>query len=100
MCRYREMILGDDCEEIQLRRIGEILSLSRSLEMVSESDEDLKLSIEKCVPPQTSCLRIVYPKIRSIQITTAIGMIYICSVICYNYGIFKLAKPKKLQTSE
>ena len=34
MCRYREMILGDDCEEIQLRRIGEILSLSRSLEMV------------------------------------------------------------------
>ncbi len=54
LCRYREMILGDDCEEIQIRRIGEILSLSRTLEMISEQDEDVRISVEKRVPPEVS----------------------------------------------
>ena len=59
MCRYREMILGDDCEEIQLRRIGEILSLSRSLEMVwtnSKMRTFLSLALERIVNSDPAAL--------------------------------------------
>ena len=52
VCQYREMIFGDDTEELQLRRIGEILGLSRTIEKLPETDAELKISVETRVPPQ------------------------------------------------
>jgi len=54
MCQYREMIFGDDCEELQLRRIGEILGLSKAIEQVKDPDADLKIGVETRVPPEES----------------------------------------------
>ncbi len=52
MCRYREMIYGEDAEELQLRRIGETLGLSRTIEKLPESDAEFQISVETRVPPQ------------------------------------------------
>ena len=52
VCQYREMIFGDDAEELQLRRIGEILGLSRTIEKLPQTDAELKISVETRVPPQ------------------------------------------------
>lgn len=54
MCQYREMIFGEQCEELQLRRIGEILGLGRSIDQIEEKDADLKISMETRVPPEAT----------------------------------------------
>ncbi len=54
LCQYREMIFGEDCEELQLRRIGEILGLSRAIETVTESDKEIRIDVETRVPPEVS----------------------------------------------
>ena len=54
VCQYREMIFGDDTEELQLRRIGEILGLSRTIEKLPQTDAELKISVETRVPPQNT----------------------------------------------
>ena len=54
VCQYRELIFGDDTEELQLRRIGEILGLSRTIEKLPQTDAELKISVETRVPPQST----------------------------------------------
>ena len=54
MCQYREMLFGEDAEELQIRRIGEILGLSRVVERLPEDDAELEVRVEKRVPPQTT----------------------------------------------
>ncbi len=49
MCRYREMIFGADCEQLNLQRIGEILGISREVQDTSELD-DLEFSVQRRVP--------------------------------------------------
>ncbi len=49
ICRYREMIYGEDCEQLQLKRIGEILgigSLTGNIEDVS----DVEITVQSRVP--------------------------------------------------
>ena len=48
-CRYREMIYGDDCEKLQLTKIGEILGLT-SLIAPDESVEELEMKVQTRVP--------------------------------------------------
>lgn len=48
-CRYREMIYGEDCEKLQLLKIGEILGLT-SIIAPAEKLEDLELKVETRVP--------------------------------------------------
>lgn len=48
-CRYREMIFGDDCEELELQRIGEILGIAATVEEIGDP-KDLELSIQSRVP--------------------------------------------------
>ena len=52
MCQYREMLFGEDAEELQIRRIGEILGLSRVIDRLPEDEAELEVRVEKRVPPQ------------------------------------------------
>lgn len=48
-CRYREMIFGEDCERLQLQRIGEILGIADVVEP-NDDEVDLEFSIQTRVP--------------------------------------------------
>ena len=43
MCRYREMIYGEDCEKLSLSRIGEILGIAEVVEPIEESDIEMNV---------------------------------------------------------
>ena len=51
-CLYREMIFGEDCEQLQLRKIGEILGIAEAIEPIGDR-KDLELSIQTRVPSRT-----------------------------------------------
>ena len=53
ICRYREMIYGEDCEELQLRMIGELLGLHDAIRGERLKQEDITISVETRVPPKT-----------------------------------------------
>lgn len=48
-CRYREMIYGENCERLQLQRIGEILGIAQLVEPLTNTRE-IELNIESRVP--------------------------------------------------
>ncbi len=52
VCRYREMLFGEDAEELELRQIGEILGLSKTVELLPEQADEIQIRVEKCVPPE------------------------------------------------
>ena len=52
MCRYREMIYGEDCEELELSRIGEIIGIAKAIDVVEADDSKLDISVESRVPPE------------------------------------------------
>ena len=51
VCRYREMIYGDACEELELQGIGEIIGIGKAIDVVKEGHVQLNVSIETRVPP-------------------------------------------------
>jgi len=51
-CLYREMIFGEDCEALQLRKIGEILGIAEVIEPIGDR-KDLELTIQTRVPSRT-----------------------------------------------
>lgn len=51
MCRYREMIYGEGCEELELSRIGEIIGIAKAIDVVEADDSKLDISVESRVPP-------------------------------------------------
>ena len=51
MCRYREMIYGEGCEELELSRIGEIIGIAKAIDVVEADDTKLDISVESRVPP-------------------------------------------------
>lgn len=55
-CRYREMIYGEDCEKLQLQRIGEILGLSQAAGQM-EADESIRVEVQVCVPSDKAILQ-------------------------------------------
>lgn len=52
MCRYREMIYGEGCEELELSRIGEIIGIAKAIDVVEADDRKLDISVESRVPPE------------------------------------------------
>lgn len=52
MCRYREMIYGECCEELELSRIGEIIGIAKAIDVVEADDSKLDISVESRVPPE------------------------------------------------
>lgn len=52
MCRYREMIYGEGCEELELSRIGEIIGIAKAIDVVEADDSKLNISVESRVPPE------------------------------------------------
>ena len=48
-CLFREMIFGEDCEQLQLQKIGEILGIAQVVEPVSDPST-LELSVQTRVP--------------------------------------------------
>ena len=46
VCRYREMIYGDACEELELHGIGEIIGIGKAIDVVKEGHEQINVSIE------------------------------------------------------
>ena len=51
MCRYREMIFGDTCEELELSSIGEIIGITKATTSTDTDDGKMEISIETRVPP-------------------------------------------------
>lgn len=51
MCRYREMIFGDTCEELELSSIGEIIGITKAADLVDPDESKMDISIETRVPP-------------------------------------------------
>ena len=54
MCRYREMIYGEDCEKLNLSRIGEILGIAEAVEPIEESD--IEMNVQSRVPSRPQVL--------------------------------------------
>ena len=54
MCRYREMIYGEDCEKLNLSRIGEILGIAEVVEPLEGSD--VEMSVQTRVPTRPQVL--------------------------------------------
>ena len=52
MCRYREMIYGEGCEELELSSIGEIIGIAKAIDVVDADDSKLDISVESRVPPE------------------------------------------------
>lgn len=52
-CQYREMIYGEDCEEVHLKKIGEVLGIVQCVVPV-EDTKNLTLNIQTCVPQKES----------------------------------------------
>ena len=55
MCRYREMIYGEDCEKLGLQRIGEILGISQAAGQIDDPTE-IELAIQSRVPSSRQVL--------------------------------------------
>ena len=53
ICCYREMIFGDDCEQINLQRIGEVLGIGSAVKPVDETDT-ISVQVQTCVPSDTA----------------------------------------------
>ena len=51
-CLFREMIFGEDCEQLQLQKIGEILGIAEVIEPLGDR-KDLELSVQTRVPSRT-----------------------------------------------
>ena len=51
-CLFREMIYGEDCEQLQLRKIGEILGIADVVQPIGES-KDLEITVQTRVPSRT-----------------------------------------------
>lgn len=49
ICRYREMIYGEDCEQLRLKRIGEILGIGKLTGNV-ENVSDVEITVQSRVP--------------------------------------------------
>lgn len=62
-CRYREMIYGEDCEVLQLQRIGEILGIAKTVKPL-EDTEKLSVEIQSRVPSGVQ----VFPGGKSLRI--------------------------------
>ena len=54
-CLFREMIYGEDCEQLQLQKIGEILGIAEVIEPLGDR-KDLELSVQTRVPSRTPVL--------------------------------------------
>lgn len=52
MCRYREMIYGEDCEKLELSCIGEIIGIAKSVDAIADDHAKLDVTIESRVPPE------------------------------------------------
>lgn len=52
-CQYREMIYGEDCEEIHLKKIGEVLGITQCV-VPADDSKNLTLNIQTCVPQRES----------------------------------------------
>lgn len=52
MCRYREMIYGEDCEELELSSIGEVIGIAKAVDVVDMDDSKLDVTIESRVPSE------------------------------------------------
>ena len=48
-CLFREMIFGEDCEQLKLMRIGEILGIAKAVEPI-EDNQNLEFSVQSGVP--------------------------------------------------
>ena len=48
-CLFREMIFGEDCEQLKLQRIGEILGIAEAVEPI-EDKQTLEFSVQTGVP--------------------------------------------------
>lgn len=48
--------LGEDCEKLQLQRIGEILGLSQAASQM-EADESIRVEVQVCVPSDKAILQ-------------------------------------------
>ena len=57
MCRYREMIFGDTCEELELSSIGEIIGITKAADLVNPDEGKMDISIETRVPPAHTIYR-------------------------------------------
>ncbi len=51
-CLYREMIFGEDCEKLQLQRIGEILGIAETVEPINDRNS-LEIKVDSRVPSGT-----------------------------------------------
>ena len=54
-CRFREMIYGEDCETLELQRMGEILGIAEVVEPI-EPEADLEMSVQPRVPSRKPVL--------------------------------------------
>lgn len=63
LCRYREMIYGEDCGKLQLQRIGEILGLAQAAGQM-DTDESIRVEVQSCVPSDTA----VHPSAKALRI--------------------------------
>lgn len=54
-CRYREMIYGEDCEELQLKRIGEILGIAKASGQF-DGNGQIQVDVQLGVPSEKAIL--------------------------------------------
>lgn len=52
-CLFREMIFGEDCEQLKLKRIGEILGIAEAVEPINDK-QSLEFSVQSGVPQRPS----------------------------------------------
>lgn len=64
-CKYREMLYGDDCEQLQLQRIGEILGIAKAMDQLEE-DDALQFEVQTGVPSETAMFK--NAKVQRIQV--------------------------------
>ena len=55
-CRFREMIYGEDSEDLGLKRMSEILEIVQVVEPIGP-DSELELNVQSCVPSKSSMFK-------------------------------------------
>ena len=87
-CRFREMIYGEDCETLELKRMGEILEIAEVIEPVGSID-DLEMSVQTRVPSRAT----VFEGVKSLRIQVfrvpgssffarPVPLIFYSSIVC------------------
>lgn len=62
-CRFREMIYGEDCEKLQIQKLGEILGIAKATGQL-ESDRNILVDVQTGVPSEKA----VSPGARTLKI--------------------------------